>query len=79
MLSTSYLNNIIIKAQSRKERERRIVTYVENKMQKFDGIVALEVEQKKMELAPTLSHFHNNSIITGPCPHFSLDTTTMRP
>jgi hypothetical protein len=66
-----------LKAQWREECERRIVTYIENKMQKIDGIVALKVEQKKWNwhplfhifttipslwaLAPTFPWTHNNN------------------
>jgi hypothetical protein len=40
MLNTRYLNEIIKSLEPWwEECEKRIVTYVENKMQKFDGIV----------------------------------------
>jgi hypothetical protein len=69
MLSTSYLNKTL-KAQWW-ECGKRINTYVKNKMQDFDGVVALEVNRG---LAPTFSHLHKNSIIASPSPHLPLDT-----
>lgn len=45
MLSTSYSNKIL-KAQWW-ECGKRIDTYVENKMQDFDGVVPLEINGKK--------------------------------
>jgi hypothetical protein len=40
-------NNKKLEAQWWEEREKRITTYVENKMQNFDQVVAPNVEQRK--------------------------------
>ncbi len=75
MLSTSYLNKILKTQQW--ECGKRIDTYVKNKMQDFDEVVALEVNIRKwgwhslshiftrisslQALAPTFLWTHNNN------------------
>jgi hypothetical protein len=67
-------DNKKLETQQWEEHEKKFATYVENKMQDFDGVVDLEVEQRKWGWHPLFSHLHDNSIIMGPCPHLSLDT-----
>jgi hypothetical protein len=71
-------DNKKLEAQWWEECEKRIVTYVENKMQDFDQIVAPKVERRKWGWYPLFHIFTTIPSLQALAPPFLGHTTTMR-